>query len=43
MDKPVKMVVCDLDGTLLYNTKKITERTKKAIRAIRRQGILFGV
>lgn len=43
MDKPIKMVVCDLDGTLLYSTKKVTERTKQAIRDLRKQGILFGV
>lgn len=43
MNNEVKMVVCDLDGTLLYNTKTITERSKKAIRELREQGILFGI
>ncbi len=41
--KPVKMIVCDLDGTLLYNTKKITDRNIRAIRAARKQGIKFGI
>lgn len=41
--KPVRMVACDLDGTLLYSTKKITDRTKAAIRALRKRGILFGI
>lgn len=40
---PIKMVVCDLDGTLLYNSAKISERTKKAIQALRKSGVLFGV
>lgn len=43
MDNKVKMVVCDLDGTLLYSTKKITDYTKQTIRELRAQGILFGV
>lgn len=37
------MVLCDLDGTLLYSTKKITERTKKALRDLRQSGILVGI
>ncbi len=40
---PIKMVVCDLDGTLLYNSSKVSERTKKAIAALRKSGVLFGV
>ncbi len=40
---PIKMVVCDLDGTLLYSSSKVTERTKKAIAALRQSGVLFGV
>lgn len=43
MDKPVKMVVCDLDGTLLKDPAHISARTKEAIRKLRRQGILFGI
>ena len=43
MEKPVKMVVCDLDGTLLRDPGHITGRTKKAIRALRKKGILFGI
>lgn len=43
LKKPVKMVVCDLDGTLLYSPAKITDRTKQAIRALRKKGILFGI
>lgn len=42
-DIPIKMVVCDLDGTLLYNSGKVSERTKKAIQALRKSGVLFGV
>lgn len=41
--KAVRMVVCDLDGTLLYNTKRISARNQAAIRSLRKQGILFGI
>ena len=43
MSQQVKMVVCDLDGTLLFDPKRITKRTKKTIRQLRKQGILFGI
>lgn len=43
MSQQVKMVVCDLDGTLLFDPKRITKRTKKTIRELRKQGILFGI
>lgn len=40
---PIKMVVCDLDGTLLYSSSKVSEATKKAIQSLRQSGVLFGV
>lgn len=40
---PIRMVVCDLDGTLLNGFSKITEETRKTIRDLRKQGILFGI
>lgn len=43
MDHDIRMVLCDLDGTLLYDTNTITDRTKAAICALRKQGILFGI
>lgn len=43
MGSSIKMVVCDLDGTLLKHPKKISERNKKAIRVMRKKGVLFGV
>lgn len=43
MGSSIKMVVCDLDGTLLKHPKKISERNKKAIREMRKKGVLFGV
>lgn len=39
----IRMVVSDLDGTLLHTTGRISKRTKETIRALRRKGILFGV
>lgn len=45
MDKTenIRMVACDLDGTLLNGFSKITEKTRHTIRALRRQGIVFGI
>lgn len=43
LKNPVRMVVCDLDGTLLDGKSQVTETTRKAIRNLRRQGILFGI
>ncbi|WP_256460780.1 hypothetical protein [Allobaculum sp. Allo2] len=28
LNKPIRMVVCDLDGTLLYSTKKLRIETR---------------
>lgn len=41
--KPIRMVVCDLDGTLLYRPGRLSERARKDIRRLREKGILFGV
>lgn len=40
---PIKLVLCDLDGTLLTNEKTVTEKTRKAIRKLKNQGIRFGI
>ncbi len=34
----IKLICCDLDGTLLTNKKEITEETKKAIKEFRSNG-----
>ena len=39
----VSMVVTDLDGTLLNEKKEVTEKTRKAIHALKEKGILFGI
>ncbi len=39
----IKMVVTDLDGTLLRSDKTISDNTKKVIKELRDKGILFGI
>lgn len=39
----IKLILCDLDGTLLNNESMVTDYTKKAIQKAREQGILFGI
>ncbi|MDR1874873.1 MAG: Cof-type HAD-IIB family hydrolase [Synergistaceae bacterium] len=36
----IRLVVCDMDGTLLDDEKKISERSMEAIREARKEGIL---
>lgn len=39
----VRFVVCDIDGTMVNEARVLTERTKKAIQALKEKGILFGI
>ncbi|MCF0114784.1 MAG: HAD family phosphatase [Erysipelotrichaceae bacterium] len=39
----VKIILCDLDGTLLNSDKIVTPRTIEAIQKVRDKGILFGI
>lgn len=39
----IKMILCDIDGTLLNDDKKVTPKTLAAIDKVRKQGILFGI
>lgn len=43
MDKDIKLVLCDIDGTLLDSKKYLTDKTKEAIFDLKKQGILFGI
>lgn len=39
----IKMIVCDMDGTLLYSSSKLTEFSRAALRQARSQGYVFGI
>lgn len=39
----VKLVVCDIDNTLVVKHKDLSERGREAIREMQRRGILFGM
>jgi Cof subfamily protein (haloacid dehalogenase superfamily) len=39
MNKKIKMIVCDLDGTLFCDNKTVSERTKSVFRKCRELGI----
>lgn len=41
--KNIKMIVTDLDGTLLRRDKTISENTKEILKAVRDKGVLFGI
>ncbi|MCI9312960.1 MAG: HAD family hydrolase [Erysipelotrichaceae bacterium] len=41
--KKVKLIVCDIDNTLIVVHQPMSERTKQAIRRLRSQGIYFGI
>lgn len=41
--KNIKLILCDLDGTLLNDEKLVSEYTKNVIQKARDNGILFGL
>ena len=41
--EPVKLVVCDIDNTLVVKHTELSERGKRAVRALQSKGILFGL
>lgn len=41
--KKIKLVICDIDGTLIVKHETLTPRAKKAINELRQKGIYFGV
>lgn len=43
MEKKIRLVLCDIDGTLLNSDKVLTDKTKQAIHRLKGQGIYFGI
>ena len=41
--KNIKVIMCDIDGTLLNSKGIVTSKTIDAIKKVREQGILFGI
>lgn len=41
--KEIKMIMCDLDGTLLRNDKTVSERTLACLKRLKAENILFGI
>ena len=39
----IKLVVCDIDNTLVVKHTDLSERGKKAVRALQARGVLFGL
>lgn len=40
---PIKLVVCDIDNTLVVKHTSLSDRSREAIRELRRRGVLFGL
>ena len=38
-----KLVICDIDATLVNEKKELTPRTKKALIQLHEKGIYFGI
>lgn len=43
MEKKYKLVLCDVDGTLLNSKKELTQNTKESIARLKENGIYFGI
>lgn len=43
MIEDVKLVVCDIDGTLVQTNRVLTNRTKDVIKRLHKHGIYFGI
>lgn len=43
MKNQIKLIMCDIDGTLLNSNHEVTEATKTAITKVRENGVLFGI
>lgn len=43
MKKPIRLIMTDLDGTLLREDKTVSEETKRVIRTVKQAGVLFGI
>ena len=43
MNKEIRLILSDLDGTLLPSDKIMTEYTKRTIRKLKEKGYLFGI
>lgn len=41
--KDIKIIMCDVDGTLLTDNGTVSEKTVKAIKEVKGKGILFGL
>lgn len=41
--KTCKLVICDIDGTIVVKHKKLTSRAKKVINLLQQNGIYFGI
>ena len=39
----IKLIACDMDGTLLDSQKRLPDGLLPAIQKLRRQGVLFAV
>ena len=43
MNENIRLVVCDLDGTLITSDRKLTAKTKKTIETLHAHGVYFGL
>ena len=39
----VKLIVCDVDNTLVKKGEPMSEKTKEVLKRLRQEGILFGI
>lgn len=43
MEETIRLVICDLDGTLITEDRRLTAKTKETINRLHEQGVYFGL
>lgn len=43
MDKKIRLVICDIDSTLVNSDRELTDKTREVISRLRKEGVYFGI
>ena len=41
--KPIQMIMCDIDGTLINDQKQLSDYTRETLKQLKKTSVLFGI